>query len=178
LRRLGFCASIQDPMSEHIGLRLMNLYRKAYGTYTPQVILIIVLAVLSSVLEALGISSIIPVFSFVGGGGGNATDMISTFIANLFGFFHLTYTFRTLIIFIAALFIVRTVFLFLIQTTTARIVFGYERDAPLAVFQHGTCRLGVSLAPAHRKPGTALDDEYFKCIAVVREHLGLRAYRE
>ena len=69
-------------MSEHIGLRLMNLYRKAYGTYTPQVILIIVLAVLSSVLEALGISSIIPVFSFVGGGGGNATDIISTFIAN------------------------------------------------------------------------------------------------
>ena len=123
-------------MSEHIGLRLMNLYRKAYGTYTPQVILIIVLAVLSSVLEALGISSIIPVFSFVGGGGGNATDMISTFIANLFGFFHLTYTFRTLIIFIAALFIVRTIFLFLIQTITARIVFGYERDLRRSLFSN------------------------------------------
>src|SRR3989338_696587 len=123
-------------MSEHIGLRLMNLYRKAYGTYTPQVILIIVLAVLSSVLEALGISSIIPVFSFVGGGGGNATDMISTFIANLFGFFPLTYTFRTLIIFIAALFIVRTIFLFLIQTITARIVFGYERDLRRSLFSN------------------------------------------
>ena len=58
-----------------------RLYRKAYGAYTPQVVLIVALAVVSSILEGLGISSIIPVFSFVGGGAGSATDTISQMIA-------------------------------------------------------------------------------------------------
>ena len=67
------------------GLRLMRLYRKAYGAYTPQVFLIIALAVISSIFEGLGISTIIPVFSFVGGGAGAATDTISNIIAGFFG---------------------------------------------------------------------------------------------
>ena len=50
-------------------LHLVRLYRKAYGAYTPQVILIVGLAVVSSVLEGLGISSIIPVFSFLSAAG-------------------------------------------------------------------------------------------------------------
>ena len=115
------------------GLRAIRLYRKAYGAYTPQVILITVLAVVSSVLEGLGISAIIPVFSFVGGGGG-ATDTISNIIAGFFGLLHIPYTFRGLLIFIALLFIARTLFLFLIQLITGRIIFGYDRDMRRSLF--------------------------------------------
>ena len=87
------------------GLRAISLYRKAYGAYTPQVVLIVVLAVVSSILEGLGISSIIPVFSFVGGGAGSATDTISQMIAGLFGLLHVPFTFRMLPFFFGGLFI-------------------------------------------------------------------------
>lgn len=117
-------------------LHLVRLYRKAYGAYTPQVILIVVLAVVSSILEGLGISSVIPAFSFVGGEAGSATDTISQMIAGLFGFFHLPYTFRMLLFFIGGLFITRTIVLFFIQVIAARIVYGYQRDLRRALFSN------------------------------------------
>ena len=117
-------------------LHLVRLYRKAYGAYTPQVILIVVLAVVSSILEGLGISSIIPVFSFVGGEAGSATDTISQMIAGLFGLLHIPFTFRMLLFFIGGLFITRTIVVFTIQVIAARIVYGYQRDLRHALFSH------------------------------------------
>ena len=125
---------MNENTSAGTGLRLMRLYRKAYGAYTPQVFLIIALAVISSIFEGLGISTIIPVFSFVGGGGGEAADAISKIISGFFGFLHITYTFRGLLIFIALLFLSRILALYLIQLITARITLGYERDLRRALF--------------------------------------------
>lgn len=121
-------------MSADTGIRAISLYRKAYGAYTSRIILIVGLAVISSIFEGLGISAIIPVFSFVGGGAGAATDTISNIIAGFFGLLNITYTFRVLLIFIAVLFVARTLVLFLIQSITGRIIFGYERDMRRSLF--------------------------------------------
>ncbi len=113
---------------------LWGLYRKAFGPYTWQIVLIVVLAFVSSIVEGIGISAIIPIFSFVGGSAGAASDTISQIIQGLFAFLHLTYTFRMLLIFIGVLFVLRIFFIFGIQYVTGNIIYNYERDLRSRLF--------------------------------------------
>ena len=113
---------------------LFGLYQKAFGPYTWQILLIIVLAFVSSIVEGIGISAIIPIFSFVGGSAGAASDTISRIIAGIFAFLHLTYTFRMLLIFIGVLFVLRIFLIFGIQYVTGNIIYNYERDLRLRLF--------------------------------------------
>ncbi|HEY4516870.1 MAG TPA: ABC transporter ATP-binding protein [Candidatus Paceibacterota bacterium] len=113
---------------------LWGLYQKAFGAYTWQIVLIMVLAFVSSIVEGIGISAIIPIFSFVGGTPGAAGDTISHIIAGMFSFFHITYTFRMLLIFIGVLFVLRIFFIFGIQYVTGYIIYNYERDLRLRLF--------------------------------------------
>ncbi len=109
-------------------VQTLRLLRKAFGAHYPQIFFITVLSFVASILEGLGISAIIPIFSFVSGGSGQAADTITNVIGHLFALIGLPYTFRFLILFVGALFVARVFSLFLINTVTARIVFGYQRD--------------------------------------------------
>lgn len=115
-------------------IEITRLFRKAFGSYVPQIILILVLAVISSISEGIGISAIVPAFSFVSGGGGAAPDVATALIQKFFSLFDIPYTFRGLLIFIGGLFVVRTVMLFLVQVITMRIASGYERDLRKRLF--------------------------------------------
>ncbi|MDO8482057.1 MAG: ABC transporter ATP-binding protein [bacterium] len=107
---------------------VLRLLTTAFGSYYPQLILIVVLGFFASLLEGLGISAIIPLFSFVTGGGGFASDTVTKVFSTIFAFVGLPYTFRYLLFFVGVLFVVRILALFAIQNVTARIIFGYERD--------------------------------------------------
>jgi len=114
---------------------LADFCTQAFGAYTPQIILIVVLAFVSSIAEGLGISAIIPIFSFVvGGSASSASDTISRIIAGFFSLIHLPYSFRMLLVFIAVLFVVRVLVVFSIQYVTARFIFNYERDLRRRLF--------------------------------------------
>jgi ABC-type multidrug transport system fused ATPase/permease subunit len=112
----------------------LDIYKRAFGRYSWQTVLIILLAFVSAALEGIGISAIVPVFSFVNGQGGVGNDTISHFIASIFALLHITYTFRLLVAFIAILFIARVIFIFLIKLVSARIIYGYERDLRETLF--------------------------------------------
>jgi ABC-type multidrug transport system fused ATPase/permease subunit len=107
---------------------LLRLFKGAFGKYKLELIVIVLLGLVSSFFEGVGISAVIPIFSFVAGQGGQATDFITKFIESSFNFFGIVYTFRTLIFLVGFLFVVRIFALFLVQYITARIVFGYERN--------------------------------------------------
>jgi ATP-binding cassette subfamily C protein len=111
---------------------MVSLFRKAFGAYYAQIALILFFTVMSSASEGIGISAVVPAFSFIAGG--SPTDAISVFLKHFFLFFHIPFTFRTLLLFIAVLFVVRTVLLFFVQIITARIVFGYQRDIRKRLF--------------------------------------------
>ena len=113
---------------------LLSLYKKAFGPYTWQILLIIVLAFISSIVEGIGISAIIPIFSFVGGTPGAASDTISHIIAGLFSLFHVTYTFRMLLLLLGALFVLRIFLIFGIQYVTGHIIYNYERALRVRLF--------------------------------------------
>ena len=113
---------------------VLRLLVSAFGSYYRSLIFIVVLGFFASVLEGLGISAIIPLFSFVTGGGGFAADTVTRVFSTIFAFVGLPYTFRYLLFFVGTLFIVRILALFAIQNVTARIVFGYERDMRERIF--------------------------------------------
>lgn len=116
---------------KYLSHRVQNAARlmiQAFGKQTPQIILIIVLGFFASLLEGLGISAVIPIFSFFTGRGGTATDPITGAIMGIFQFLGVPYTFRLLLVFIGVLFVVRIVALFVVQNVTASIVFRYARD--------------------------------------------------
>ena len=132
---LRVMTSVAMPIPPKVS-RLINAYVRAFGPYTPQIILISILSVVSSIFEGLGVTAIIPVFSFVGGRGeaGLPTDAISRFIAASYHFVAIPYTFKNLLIGIAVLFVLRIVLIFGIQFISGQIAFGYERDTRRALF--------------------------------------------
>lgn len=114
----------------------VRLFRHAFGGYWPQILLIVFLTFVSSAAEGIGISALVPAFSFVSGGAGAAPDFVSILIQQFFSFFNLTYTFRGLLLFIGILFVTRTLVIFAVQVITVRISSGYERDMRKRLFTH------------------------------------------
>ena len=79
---------------------------------------LVLFGMLSALLEGIGINAAIPLVSFFNGPSSGATDFISATIQNLFGFLHIPFTFRYLLGFILALFILRAI---------SGVLFGYIR---------------------------------------------------
>ncbi|MFA6414402.1 MAG: ABC transporter ATP-binding protein [Candidatus Paceibacterota bacterium] len=98
---------------------MFRILWQTFGRYRWHVIALVVFSVSSALLEGVGINAVIPLMSFFTGGGGNtATDFITSTIQGLFGLFSLPFTFRYLLGFILALFILRAI---------SVVVFGYIR---------------------------------------------------
>lgn len=116
--------------------QIINAYWRAFGPYTSQILLVSVLSITSSLFEGVGITAIIPIFSFVGGGGVAKlpTDVISKFIASSYLFIGVPYTFRNLLIGIAILFTLRIIFIFGIQFIAGKIAYSYESDTRHRLF--------------------------------------------
>jgi subfamily B ATP-binding cassette protein MsbA len=90
-----------------------------FRKYRLHVAALVVLGLISGILEGIGINAIIPLISaFTAGGPGEATDIISRTLHSLFDFFSIPFTFRYLLGFILALFLLRAM---------ASVVVGYIR---------------------------------------------------
>lgn len=107
-------------------MRALRLFRAAYATYTFPLLSIILLNLFSGIFEGIGINAIIPLFSFVGGQEHVPTDAISKAIVQAVTYFHITYTATVLLIFIAALFVLKALFSFFSRYVGLRIESGYE----------------------------------------------------
>lgn len=82
---------------------------RIFGAYRKHLAALIVLGFSGALLEGIGINAAIPLLSFLTGGSGVPTDPISRGIAALFEFLHIPFTFRYLLGFIIALFLLRAV---------------------------------------------------------------------
>lgn len=108
-------------------LFLRLLYR-GYGQYKKKIVFLTALGFLSGLLEAVGINLIIPFFSFITGGGGSGTDIVTRIVEQLFFFFNFTYSLRFLLVFIIVLFILRAVTLLWSNYIQIKIAAGYEKS--------------------------------------------------
>lgn len=105
---------------------LISLFYRTFGGYKWRIALMAFLSFLSGALEGIGITAIIPLFSFIGGGG-SAQDSISRAIAAFFRYLHLPFTPKFLLFFMIALFFAKALFLLLSQQITSRIMADFEK---------------------------------------------------
>ncbi len=105
---------------------LLSLFYRTFGGYKWHILLMAFLSFLSGTLEGVGVTAIIPLFSFIGGGGG-AQDSISLAIAAFFRYLHLPYTPKFLLLFMIALFFAKAIFLFFSQQITSKIMADFEK---------------------------------------------------
>ncbi len=88
-----------------------------FARYRLHVIILATLAIISPLLEGIGINTLVPLMSFFMGGGGT-TDFINQIVKAVFDFLHIPFTFRYLLGFILVLFVVRAITV---------VAFGYVR---------------------------------------------------
>jgi len=107
---------------------LLKLFNEGFAGYRGQIFLIAVLGLFGGLLEGVGINAVIPMFSFVSGGG-QGDDLISRFIREFFNFFDLSFNLRYLLIFVVSLFVARAIFLFWCNFIRIKISADYEESA-------------------------------------------------
>ena len=108
--------------------RLIELFRLEYKSYRWYIALLGVLSFFGGILEGFGITAIIPIFSFVDKGKAESTDLISQLIEKSFVFLHMPFTLKNLLIFILAIFILKSIILFITQHISAQITTTYEKN--------------------------------------------------
>jgi len=99
-------------------LSAIKILWSTFGKYRWHVLALVVLGFVSAIVEGIGINAIVPLMSFFTGGQSLAPDFITRVITGLFAFFSIPFTFRYLLGFVIALFLVRAI---------SQVVFGYIR---------------------------------------------------
>jgi ATP-binding cassette, subfamily C, bacterial len=120
-------------LQNNIILKFFYLLKEAFSQYKWQIVLMAVLSFFSGILEGIGITAIIPVFSIMSGD--KASDVISRAIAKFFELAGFHYTVKYLLIFMAFLFMIKAALLFFSQYITVKITSDYEKDTRFNIFR-------------------------------------------
>ncbi len=107
----------------------LRLFKLAYGRYRWQILLTTFLGFIAGLAGSVGISAIIPLFSFATGQALGPTDAISEYIRKVFDFLNVNYTLAALLTFMLFLFIAKAVFIFIANYTTSKITLRYLRES-------------------------------------------------
>ncbi|KKS26422.1 MAG: ABC transporter related protein [Parcubacteria group bacterium GW2011_GWC2_42_6] len=105
---------------------LLKLFKRGFGPYKWQILLITILGFVSSLLEGVGINALIPLFSFVTGRDDASNDKVSQIIQAIFNGLHIDFGVKYLLIFISLLFVFKAIFSLMTNLINAKINAGYE----------------------------------------------------
>ncbi len=110
------------------------LFNQAYKKSLTRLLFITIFGFLSGILGGIGIGAIIPIFSFINNKG-QPTDNISRLIDHSFKILHLHYNLTLLIAFVAAIFILKAIFLYIGTYLGNKITLDYEYETRTEVLK-------------------------------------------
>jgi ABC-type multidrug transport system fused ATPase/permease subunit len=110
---------------------IIQIPKKIFLKYKLKISVLVVLGFISGLLESIGISALIPLFSFIVHDGSFAGDPVSQYMEKIFSFVNVHFTLWTLLAFMAALFFFKAIVL---------LVFGYMRTKIIVDFETSTQR--------------------------------------
>jgi len=113
---------------------IIRLSGQAFGKYKLQIVVVSVLGIISGLLEGIGVNAIIPLFSFVAKSGEKSSDGVSRIIEQFFGYLHITFSLKYLLIFISLLFVLKAVVLLISIYVRVKIFTGYEAETRKELF--------------------------------------------
>lgn len=114
---------------------VVNLSRRAFRGYKWSLIALAALGILGTLLEAIGVNALIPLFSFFSGETSSPPDFISAKIENLFGLFHIEFSLPNLLILIVLLFFLKACASVYINYIKLSIKTAYERNTMEKLFR-------------------------------------------
>ena len=106
--------------------KFFYLFRRMYGKYSLQVFLLIGLSIFNGLIGSLGISTLIPLFSYVVKGRIDGSDPISRGFSAIFQYFHLIPSLRVLLITVISLFLLKAIILAIFSYLKTSIAISYE----------------------------------------------------
>lgn len=109
-------------------LQTLRLFKYAYGNFRRQIVIVAILDFVGGLAGGIGISMLIPLFSFLSKGSSLATDSISRWVQSIFSLFHLSYNLPLLLIFMFLLIIAKAVFLFGANYYTVKIASSFTEE--------------------------------------------------
>lgn len=114
--------------------RVFSLLAQNFGAYKPQILILTGLGLLSGILEGIGANALIPLFSLIIGETGENTDFISRMLREMFARFHVDFSLKYILIFVAALFIFKAIMLFIGNYIESKISSDYEKNTRTELF--------------------------------------------
>lgn len=115
-------------------INLLRLFNKTFRDYKFHISILAILSLFNGILEGIGVSTLIPLFSFVSKDGIKGNDFISKAIENFLAYLHITLTLKSLLIFITALFLLKTIVLFIITYVTVVVVRNFQTEKRKSLF--------------------------------------------
>ena len=106
--------------------KFFYLFRRMYGKYSLQVFLLIGLSIFNGLIGSLGISTLIPLFSYVVKGRIDGSDPISRGFSAIFQHFHLIPSLSVLLITVISLFLLKAIILAIFSYLKTSIAISYE----------------------------------------------------
>jgi len=113
---------------------LLRLLYRGFGGYKKRIVVLITLSFFSSLIGAIGINALIPLFSIVVNQGGSE-DVITKTIVELFRIFNLPLGVKYLLVLVCFLFIFKAILLIFSNYISSKIVADYEAETRSHLFK-------------------------------------------
>jgi ABC-type multidrug transport system fused ATPase/permease subunit len=119
--------------------RLVKVFRltgQAFAGYRNKIIVLLGLGFLGGLLEGIGITAIIPLFSFLAEDGEASANIITKTTKSMFEILHIPFALNYVLIFIALLFILKAVATFFSRYITEIISSSYIKETQVRLLDH------------------------------------------
>lgn len=119
--------------------RIGSLFKEAFSEQKWRIVALVFLSFLSGILGGIGVTAIIPLFSFVQDGQPGGGGMALQFFQGLFSFLGIPYTLFYLIVLIIMLFTVKAFVLFVVSYLSVDTVIEFEKRTSRRLFARTFC---------------------------------------
>ncbi len=114
----------------------INLFRRAFYKYKKAILVLTGLGFLSGILGGVGISAVVPLFSFVSDRGEGVSDPITKMFKGVFSILGIEFSLSIVIIILISVFVFKAVFLYIANLISARVALDYEAGTRSELFKH------------------------------------------
>jgi len=128
--------NIKNFFTENRIVAVLNVTRRAFAGYKSKIIVLLGLGFLGGLLEGIGITAIIPLFSFLAEDGGASANIVTKTVKTAFSIFHIPFALNYVLAFIALLFIFKAIASFFSRYITEVIMNSYIKETRVRLFNH------------------------------------------
>lgn len=129
-------ATVKVPSIVNRIVTVFRLTSQAFAGYKTKIITLLGLGFLSGLLEGIGITAIIPIFSFLSEDGGASANIVTKMTKSMFETLHIPFALEYVLIFIAVLFILKAIASFFSRYITEVITSSYIKEMRVKLFNH------------------------------------------